>query len=295
MKTKCKKIAQTSCSNIRELFDSTTRSDPSASEVSFNECESAMFRSRRKLQSKIPHTASELCEMLPTTGFANNLKAIVTQNDGIGVIFFSDEVEKIGSDISKIQFDGTFHTVPDQFYQLWTIFFSVGRHTLPAIHCLLTNKKELYSAVLHKIKLIIPQFQPTHAMSDWEQAARNAFKQVYPGSKMNGCWFHYTQAVWRRTQKAGLVQSFRENPQVASFLRNIMAIPFLPPDLIHPTFSQLQIPTLTNDDRPKLDQTIKYFKKQWLTRISPEELSIFDLTKGTNNGAERSPTAKIKN
>ena len=60
--------------------------------------------------------------MLPTTGFIHNLKDIVTQNNGIEVIFFSDEVERIGSDISEVQFDGTFHTVPDLFYQLWTIF-----------------------------------------------------------------------------------------------------------------------------------------------------------------------------
>ena len=77
-----------------------------------------MFRSRRKLQHKIPRTASALCEMLPTTGFANNFEVIVTQNNGVGVIFFSDEIEMIGSDVSEFQFDGTFHTVPNQFYQL---------------------------------------------------------------------------------------------------------------------------------------------------------------------------------
>ena len=74
-----------------------------------------MFRSRRKLQPKISRRASELREMLSTTGFANNLKAIVTQNNGIGVIFFSDEVEKNESEVSEIQFDGTFHTVPHRW------------------------------------------------------------------------------------------------------------------------------------------------------------------------------------
>ena len=70
---------------------------------------------------------------------------------------FSDQVMRFSSDISEIQFDGTFHTVPAQFYQLWTIFFSMGRHALPAIHCLLTNKEEeLYTAILQKIKDILP-------------------------------------------------------------------------------------------------------------------------------------------
>ena len=77
-----------------------------------------MFRSRWKLQPKILRTAPELCLMLPTTGFANNLKADATQKNGIGVFFFSDEVESIASDVTEKQFDGTFYNVPDQFYQL---------------------------------------------------------------------------------------------------------------------------------------------------------------------------------
>ena len=144
---------------------------------------------------------------------------------------------------------------------------------------------------------MIPQIHQTNGISDCEQAARNAFKLVYSGSKMNGCWFHYTQAIWRKTQKAGLAESFREIPEAVSFLRNLMAIPFLPPDLIHPTYSLLQIPNLLNDNGPKLEQIIKYFKKQWLSRIPPEELFNFDLTKGTNNGAEsyhRQSKSRIK-
>ena len=67
------------------------------------------------------------------------------------------------------------------------LFLSIGRHTIPAIHCLLTNKdEELYRAVLEKIREIIPQLEPGIVMSDCEQATRNAFKQVYPGIRLNG-------------------------------------------------------------------------------------------------------------
>ena len=86
--------------------------------------------------------------------------------------------------ISNIQFDGTFYTVPAQFYQLWTIFVTVGRRTLPALHCLITSKpQELYQTILEKIRATIPQFKPLTSMSDWEAAAREVFKEVYPGFK----------------------------------------------------------------------------------------------------------------
>ena len=81
------------------------------------------------------------------------------------------------NEVTNVQFDGTFYTVPTQFSQLWTIFVSVGKHTLPAIHCLMTAKtQELYQAVLEIIYTNIPQFRPLASMSDWEPAARNAFK-----------------------------------------------------------------------------------------------------------------------
>ena len=99
-----------------------------------------MFRSRRELQPKIPRTTSELCEMLPTTGFANNLKAIVSQNNGNRGIFFSGEVERIVSNFSEIQFDGAFHTVPDKFYHFSTIFFSMDTLFQLSISFLQTKK-----------------------------------------------------------------------------------------------------------------------------------------------------------
>ena len=44
----------------------------------------------------------------------------------------------------------------------------------------MTNKdEELYTAVITKIKELIPQLQPTRTMSDWERGSRNAFKHAY--------------------------------------------------------------------------------------------------------------------
>ena len=86
-------------------------------------------------------------------------------------------MSSILSEVMVIQFDGTFYTVPAQFYQLWTIFLAIGSHTLPAVHCLLSGKsQELYKVVLENIVIQIPQFEPVASMSVWEPAARNAFK-----------------------------------------------------------------------------------------------------------------------
>ena len=65
-----------------------------------------------------------------------------------------------------------------------------------------------------------------------------------------------------------------------------MAIPFLPAPLITPTYSFLQLPTLESPEMIKLEKLKKYFQKRWLTQVTPEELSIFDINITTNNAAE---------
>ena len=113
-----------------------------------------MYRSRRRLEPKIPSNATELYLLLPTTTFGKFHKSTVSVNDQTALIFFSDKMRELIPQIPDIQFDGTSYCVPKQFYQLWTIFVTVERHTLPAIHCLLTGKEEgLYRCIMEIILL----------------------------------------------------------------------------------------------------------------------------------------------
>ena len=269
LKTKCKTVARNSQMNLRKIFDDVTRDDPQACEISFSECESTMFRARKTLEPKIPQTALEFSDMITTTNFGKYYKFSVSVGNEIGVVFISEPMKDFLSQITNIQYDGTFFTVPIQFYQLWTIFISVGRHTLPAIHCLLTGKNQrLYQAILETISENIPHFRPLASMSDWEDASRNAFRETYPQVKIYGCWFHFTQRIWAKTQKLGLVEGYRNKREIEKYIKQLMSIPFLPAALIIPTFNYLQVPE--NSERIKLEKLKKYFQRRWIERISPE-------------------------
>ena len=66
-----------------------------------------------------------------------------------------------------------------------------------------------------------------------------------------------------------------------------MAIPFLPASLISPTYSYLEIPTVEDHtEMMKVEKLQKYYKKNWISKITPEELSINGLNISTNNAAE---------
>ena len=87
-----------------------------------------------------------------------------------------------------------------------------------AVHCLMTAKtQELYKGVLDSLVVYIPEFKPGATKSDWEQASRNAFKEVFPQIRIYGCLFHYTQRIWSKVQKLGLTHDFQVHPFVDGY------------------------------------------------------------------------------
>ena len=120
------------------------------------------------------------------------------------------------TDVTNVQFDGTFYTVPVQFCQLWTTSVAVGRHSLAAIHCLMTSKnQDLYSMILENLVINVPNVLPSASMSDREPAARNAFKQVHPNIKLYGCWFYFTHKICQTAYGNPVFTSCPNNPYLS--------------------------------------------------------------------------------
>ena len=108
-----------------------------------------------------------------------------------------------------------------------------------------SKSQELYIAILGRIFSNSPNFKPTTVVSDRESAPRNRFKQLYPNTNINGCWFHYTQCIWAKVQKLGLTQSYHDNNEISRYVKQLMAFPFKPASLINPTFLFIQVPDLS--------------------------------------------------
>ncbi|XP_046583798.1 uncharacterized protein LOC124290982 [Haliotis rubra] len=63
---------------------------------------------------------------------------------------------------------------------------------------------------------------------DFEMAAIRAVELEFPAAEVKGCFFHYTQAIWRKTQELGLAVMYREDPLVERWVRRAAALPLLP-------------------------------------------------------------------
>jgi len=96
--------------------------------------------------------------------------------------------------------DGTFRVAPTLFSQLYTIHVYKKNTMLCVAYFLLPNKeKNTYNRMLQilqgKCALGATSFQV-----DFEQSAIAAVKQVFPAARVHGCFFHFTQCVWKKVR-----------------------------------------------------------------------------------------------
>ena len=89
-------------------------------------------------------------------------------------------------------------------------------------------------------------------------------------------------------QKCNLVNAYAHNAAFHTFLRHIMALPFLPPDTIQPVFNEITVPGLNLTDQQFVNfaKLKRYIQRRWINRVSSQELSIWNHRISTNNGAE---------
>ena len=73
--------------------------------MSFNECESSMYPSRRKLQPKIPQTNAELILTLPETTLAIHYRFSISTNNQTAVVLYSNQKMNCLSELDRVQCD----------------------------------------------------------------------------------------------------------------------------------------------------------------------------------------------
>ena len=58
------------------------------------------------------------------------------------------------------------------------------------------------------------QLAPATVTVDFEVGLMAAISDEIPATILHGCYIHFTQAIWRKTQFLGLEQQYRDNNEV---------------------------------------------------------------------------------
>lgn len=195
--------------------------------------------------------------------------------------------------------DGTFKVVPLLFYQLFTIHAQYFGRAVPLIYALLPNKKrKTYIHLLKALKTIEPNLAPLTLMIDYEMAVIKSFCTIFPRLQETGCFFHFSQCIWRKIQEEGLALQYENDVDFALAMKHLAALAFVPVTSVVQAFELL----IESDVLPpEADSIIAYFEDVWIGKMNlrrkrsePQYAhalwNVFEITKNneirTNNSVE---------
>ena len=131
--------------------------------------------------------------------------------------------------------DGTFDTAPPLFKQIFTIRVPFGNTHITVVYSLLQKKtqqayEELFQAVIDKCNNLGIAVKITKVVADFEDGLLRATSAAVFGRQVDhqGCFYHLTQATWRRIQKHRLATHYMTDPEFPQFCNTLDALAFLP-------------------------------------------------------------------
>ena len=119
---------------------------------------------------------------------------------------------------------------------------------------------------------------------------------------MQGCYFHFAKAILDKIKDLGLYSEYdvrkAQHNGFQPFIKTILALPFLPPDLVKDTFENLVVRfqrsfELFTGNNERLAAFVSYFRSQWLRDTVSWNCFDIDLYR-TNNHLEGYHSALLK-
>lgn len=185
--------------------------------------------------------------------------------------------------------DGTFWVVPHVFYQLFTVHAYVYGQQFPFLYCLLPDKTELtYQKLFVMIQNIfrernLPLSALKSVVTDFEPAIANAFRRVFPYISSLGCFFHYSQAIYRKVQTDGLSLAYKEDANFRRSVKLLIALGLVPSQYKYHYFCYIY----ADSTDPRFRQFCNdYFFPTWFRRFPVTSWDWFQQPRRTNNGCE---------
>ena len=159
-------------------------------------------------------TPEELCSYLESDDCLEEIKVVCqgtarfVETNGtkhFAVILGSPNIlQTVGPHNTYLLADATFKTSPRPFVQLFNIMVSYSGVAIPILHVAMSSKHHgLYEGVMLKIRSICPLLEPRVIKSDFEFSLMKALQSVYPNATLSGCYFHFSQAVFRAIMRPG--------------------------------------------------------------------------------------------
>ena len=189
-------------------------------------------------------------------------------NDNRIIVFGTQSCVQLLERSNSCGIDGTFDSCPQLFNQLVTIHAKFNSSDLndsnvwsfPCLWVLLTSKE---------------QSTYDNIMVDFELGLRNALASSFHGTKIDGCFFHFCQALMRHVNDLGLkkryervhvnINGIRTYSRTRIWIRRLMSLAFVPPEDVITAFHTV-LDAIPED--LDIDAFLNYFQATWIEGMS---------------------------
>ncbi|KAK4003868.1 hypothetical protein OUZ56_005619 [Daphnia magna] len=119
-------------------------------------------------------------------------------------------------------------------------------------------------------------------ISDYEEAILVSMQHAFPTGRSRGCWFHYSQAIYRRACQEGLSAAYLAGGVVRRIIKMLIALALLPQERIFEGFQCIRNTTAddlereTQEVRGAIAQLFTYYGGYWIASQGSERISVCD-------------------
>ena len=198
-----------------------------------------------------------MCKTLPLMDLGRKrgcMKGFCSTWITIGELQFSVQMKTCDNSrsVKLVYMDGTFKVCSSPYNQVLVIMGDFHGFMIPFVHVLMENKTVgAYRQVLQRIKRLVRRlahqaWAPHRVITDFEVGLQTAVQNELPATTISGCYFHFTQALWRKIQDLGLSGPYRQKQRLKGVFRKVMAFGYLPQLVMRMNFKNL-----TNERRTR--------------------------------------------
>ena len=151
------------------------------------------------------------------------------------LVFATKEIIQLLAESQSWFMDGTLKTSPELFFQVYNIHSCTANRVPPCVYALLPNKQQSYLPLIIRNSEGTPEcLSTTDCYGRLRLAVLNAIHASFPNSSKKGCFFHFSQAIFRKIQSLGLQVRYKDDEDSAHKVRMLAALAFVPePDVIN--------------------------------------------------------------
>lgn len=119
----------------------------------------------------------------------------------------------------------------------------------------------MFTYVEEEIQTLGYQLDPQAVMADFELALVQSLELQFPRAAIQGCFFHFSQCLWRKVHAVARPRKYKNDPDTQSFIQKTNTLAFVPLSFVCIAWDAIKAdaPPL-----PEVDDFNTYVESTWL-------------------------------